>query len=86
MVQKDLLRVFLEFHSNRIIKSKHKCNFHCPCAKKEKKSQTFKFSDLKSISLVTSLNNIIARVLSGHLRGMLNEMNFSSRGIFIKGR
>ena len=51
-----------------------------------KKSQTFKISDFKPISLVTSLYKIIAKVLSGHLRKVLHETIFGSQGAFVEER
>ena len=51
-----------------------------------KKSQTFKISDFKPISLVTSLYKIIVKVLSGHLRKVLHETIFGSQGAFVEER
>ena len=51
-----------------------------------KKSQTFKISDYRPISLVTSLYKIIAKVLSGRLRKVLHETISDSQGAFVEGR
>ena len=51
-----------------------------------KKSQTFKISDYRPISLVTSLYKIIAKVLSRRLRKVLHETIFGSQGAFVEGR
>ena len=53
------------------------------CAKKRMKS---KFFDFRPISLVTSLYKIIAKVLSDHLRRVLNETISLSQGAFVEGR
>ena len=51
-----------------------------------KKIQTFKISNYRPISLVTSLYKIIAKVLSGRLRKVLHETIFGSQGAFVEGR
>ena len=51
-----------------------------------KKSQTFKISYYRPISLVTSLYKIIAKVLSGRLRKVLHETISGSQGAFVEGR
>ncbi|RVW92334.1 putative ribonuclease H protein [Vitis vinifera] len=77
------MRVFLEFHTNGIINQNTNATF---IALVPKKSQTFKISDFKPISLVTSLYKIIAKVLSGHLRKVLHETIFGSQGAFVEER
>ena len=47
---------------------------------------TSKIFDFKPISLVTSLYKIIAKVLSGRLRRLLNETIYLSQGAFVEGR
>ena len=51
-----------------------------------KKSQTLMISDYRSISLVTSLYKIMAKVLSRQLRKVLYEIIVSSQGAFVEGR
>ena len=51
-----------------------------------KKIQTFKISNYRPISLVTSLYKIIAKVLSGRLRKVFHETVFGSQGAFVEGR
>ncbi|KAL6328045.1 hypothetical protein AAG906_033313 [Vitis piasezkii] len=48
--------------------------------------EDFKISDFKPISLITSLYKIIAKVLSGRLRGVLHETIHSTQGAFVQGR
>ncbi|RVW12514.1 Transposon TX1 uncharacterized 149 kDa protein [Vitis vinifera] len=47
---------------------------------------TKKISDFRPISLITSLYKIIAKVLSGCLRGVLYENIHSTQGTFVQGR
>ena len=51
-----------------------------------KKRMTSKISDFRPISLVTSLYKIIAKVLSGRLRRVLNETMSPSQGALVEGR
>ena len=51
-----------------------------------KKSQSTKISNFRPIRLVTSLYKIVANVLSGHSRRVLNETIFLSQGAFLEGR
>ncbi|RVW29586.1 Transposon TX1 uncharacterized 149 kDa protein [Vitis vinifera] len=53
---------------------------------KEDLSTTKKISDFRPISLITSLYKIIAKVLSGRLRGVLHETIHSTQGAFVQGR
>ena len=70
------MRVFLEFHTNGIINQSTNATF---IALVPKKSQTFKISDFRPISQITSLYKIIAKVLSWRLRRVLHETIFSSQ-------
>ncbi|RVX22620.1 putative ribonuclease H protein [Vitis vinifera] len=45
-----------------------------------------KISDYRPINLITSLYNIIAKVLAGRLRGILHETIHSTQGAFVQGR
>ena len=65
--------MFEEFHSNGIINQSINATFIVIVPKK---SQSTKISYFKPISLVTSLYKIIAKVLSGRLRRVLNETIF----------
>ena len=47
---------------------------------------TKKILDFKPISLITSLYKIIAKVLSGRLRGVLHETIHSTQGVFVQGK
>nr|CAN83685.1 hypothetical protein VITISV_003813 [Vitis vinifera] len=47
---------------------------------------TKKISDFRPISLITSFYKIIAKVLSGRLRGVLHETIHSTQGAFVQGR
>ena len=51
-IKEDLMKVFLEFHTNGIINQSTNATF---IAMMPKKSQTFKISNFGPISLVTSL-------------------------------
>ncbi|RVW46854.1 Transposon TX1 uncharacterized 149 kDa protein [Vitis vinifera] len=81
--EEDLMRVFLEFHTNGVINQSTNATF---IALVPKKSQSFKISDYRPISLVTSLYKIIAKVLSRRLRKVLHETISGSQGAFIEGR
>ncbi|RVW79116.1 Transposon TX1 uncharacterized 149 kDa protein [Vitis vinifera] len=66
VIKEDLVRVFAEFHSSGIINQSTNASF---IVLLPKKSMTKKISDFRPISLITSLYKIIAKVLSGRLRG-----------------
>ncbi|KAJ9685197.1 hypothetical protein PVL29_017290 [Vitis rotundifolia] len=83
VIKEDLMRVFLEFHTNGIINQSTNATF---IAMVPKKSQTLKISNYRPISLVTSLYKIIAKVLSGRLRKVLHETISGSQGAFVEGR
>ncbi|RVX22528.1 Transposon TX1 uncharacterized 149 kDa protein [Vitis vinifera] len=83
VIKEDLMRVFFEFHTKGVINQSTNATF---IAMVPKKSQTFKISDYRPISLVTSLYKIIAKVLSGRLRKVLHETSFGSQGVFVEGR
>ena len=83
MIKEDLMRVFLEFHNNRVINQSTNATF---IALVPKKSQTFKILDFIPISLVTSFYKIIAKVLLGWLCRVLHETIFTSKGVFVEGR
>ena len=83
VIKEDLMRVFFEFHTKGVINQSTNATF---IAMVPKKSQTFKISDYRPISLVTSLYKIIAKVLSGRLRKVLHEIIFGSQGAFVERR
>ncbi|RVW97045.1 Transposon TX1 uncharacterized 149 kDa protein [Vitis vinifera] len=83
VIKEDLMRVFLEFHTNGVINQSTNATF---IALVPKKSQSVKISDYRPISLVTSLYKIIAKVLSGRLRKVLHETISDSQGAFVEGR
>ncbi|RVW35158.1 Transposon TX1 uncharacterized 149 kDa protein [Vitis vinifera] len=83
VIKEDLMRVFLEFHTNGIINKSTNATF---IAMVPKKSQTFKISNYRPISLVTSLYKIIAKVLSARLRKVLHETISGSQRAFVEGR
>ena len=83
VIKENLMRVFLEFHTNGIINQSTNATF---IALVLKKSQTFKILDFRPISLVTSLYKIIVEVLSGRLRKVLHETIFGFQGAFVEGR
>ncbi|WKA01908.1 hypothetical protein VitviT2T_020160 [Vitis vinifera] len=83
VIKEDLVRVFVEFHKNGIINQSINASF---IVLLPKKSLTKKISDFKPISLITSLSKIIAKVLSGRLRGVLHETIHSTQGAFVQGR
>ena len=83
VIKEDLMRVFLEFHTNGIINQSTNATF---IAMVPKKSQTFTISYYRPISLVTSLYKIIAKVLLGCLRKVLHETIFGFQGAFVEGR
>ncbi|KAL6334623.1 hypothetical protein AAG906_019476 [Vitis piasezkii] len=82
VIKEDLMRVFFEFHTKGVINQSTNATF---IAMVPKKSQTFKISDYRPISLVTSLYKIIAKVLSYALRKVLHETIFGSQGAFVEG-
>ncbi|RVX13545.1 Transposon TX1 uncharacterized 149 kDa protein [Vitis vinifera] len=53
---------------------------------KEDLSLSKRISDFRPISLITSLYKIIAKVLSGRLRGVLHETIHYTQGAFVQGR
>ena len=83
VIKEDLMRVFLQFHTNQIINQSTNATFITLVAKK---NQTFKISDFRPISLVTNLYKIIVKVLSRHLRIVLYETIFGSLRAFVEGR
>ncbi|RVX07847.1 Transposon TX1 uncharacterized 149 kDa protein [Vitis vinifera] len=83
VIKEDLVRVFAEFHRNRIINQSTNASF---IVLLPKKSLTKKISNFRPISLITSLYKIIAKVLSGRLRGVLHETIHSTQGAFVQGR
>ena len=83
MIRKDLVRVFAEFHKSGIINQSTNVSF---IVLLPKKCQTKKISDFKLISLIICLYKIIAKVLSGRLRGVLHETIHSTQGAFVQGR
>ena len=83
VIKEDLVRMFAEFHRSRIINQSTNAFF---IVLLPKKNSTKKISDFKPISLITSLYNIIVKVLSGHLRGVLHDTINSTQGAFIQER
>ncbi|RVW34855.1 Transposon TX1 uncharacterized 149 kDa protein [Vitis vinifera] len=83
VIKEDLVRVFAEFHRSGIINQSTNASF---IVLLPKKSLTKKISDFRPISLITSLYKIIAKVLSGRLRGILHETIHSTQGTFVQGR
>ena len=77
------MRVFAEFHRSGVINQNTNASF---IVLLPKKSMTKKISDFRPISLITSFYKIIAKVLSGRLRGVLLETIHSTQGAFVKGR
>ncbi|RVW33139.1 putative ribonuclease H protein [Vitis vinifera] len=75
--QEDLERVFAEFHNSGIINQNTNASF---IVLLPKKSQSKKISDFRPISLITCLYKVIAKVLSGRLRGVLHETIHSTQG------
>ena len=83
VIKEDLVRLFAEFHRSGIINQSTNASF---IVLLPKKSLTKDISDFRPISLITSLYKIIAKVLSGRLRGVLHETIDSSQGAFVQGR
>ncbi|RVX14383.1 Transposon TX1 uncharacterized 149 kDa protein [Vitis vinifera] len=83
VIKEDLVKVFAEFHRSGITNQSTNVSF---IVLLPKKSLTKKISDFKPISLITSLYKIIAKVLSGRLRGVLHETIHSTQGAFVQGR
>ncbi|KAJ9671271.1 hypothetical protein PVL29_027318 [Vitis rotundifolia] len=83
VIKEGLMRVFSEFHTNGVINQSTNATF---IAMVPKKSQTFKISDYRPISLVTSLYKIIAKIFSGRLRKVLHETISGFQGAFVEGR
>ncbi|RVW25182.1 Transposon TX1 uncharacterized 149 kDa protein [Vitis vinifera] len=83
VIKEDLVRVFAEFHRSGIINQSTNASF---IVLLPKKSLTKKISDFRPISLITSLYKIIAKVLSGRLRGVLHETIHYTQGAFVQGR
>ena len=83
VIKEDLVRVFAEFHRSGIINQSTNASFIVLLPKKSLKK---KISNFRPISLITSLYKIIAKVLSGRLRGVLHETIHSTQGAFVQGR
>ncbi|RVW81815.1 Transposon TX1 uncharacterized 149 kDa protein [Vitis vinifera] len=83
VIKEDIVRVFAEFHRSGVINQSTNASF---IVLLPKKSTTKKISDFRPISLITSLYKIIAKVLSGRLRGVLHETIHSTQGAFVQGR
>ncbi|RVW69473.1 Transposon TX1 uncharacterized 149 kDa protein [Vitis vinifera] len=83
VIKDDLVRVFAEFHNSGIINQNTNASF---IVLLPKKSQSKKISDFRPISLITCLYKVIAKVLLGRLRGVLQETIHSTQGAFVKGR
>ncbi|RVW76233.1 Transposon TX1 uncharacterized 149 kDa protein [Vitis vinifera] len=83
VIKEDLVRVFAEFHRSEIINQSTNASF---IVLVPKKSMSKKISDFRPISLITSLYKIIAKVLSGRLRRVLNETIHSTQDAFVQGR
>ena len=83
VIKEDLVRVFVEFHRSGIINQSTNASF---IVLLPKKSQTKKISNFRPVSLNTCLYKIIAKVLSGRLRGVLHETIHSTQGAFVQGR
>ncbi|KAJ9680073.1 hypothetical protein PVL29_019377 [Vitis rotundifolia] len=75
--------LFAEFHRSEIINQSTNASF---IVLLPKKSLTKKISDFRPISLITILYKIIAKVLSGRLRGVLHETIHSTQDAFVQGR
>ena len=80
VIKDDLVRVFAEFHNNKIINQNTNVSF---IVLLPKKSQSKKISDFRPISLITCLYKVIEKVLSGLLRGVLQETIHSTQGAFV---
>ncbi|RVW38710.1 Transposon TX1 uncharacterized 149 kDa protein [Vitis vinifera] len=83
VIKEDLVRVFAEFHRSGIINQSTNASFIVLIPKK---SLSKRISDFRPISLITSLYKIIAKVLSGRLRGVLHETIHYTQGAFVQGR
>ena len=83
VIKENLVRVFDEFHRSGIINQS--TNASC-IVLLPKKSMAKKISDYRPINLITSLYKIIAKVLTGRLRGILHEIIHSTQGAFVQGR
>ena len=83
VIKEDLVRVFAEFHRSGIINQNTNASFIVLIPKK---SLSKRISDFRPISLITSLYKIIAKVLSGRLRGVLHETIHYTQGAFVQGR
>ena len=81
MIKEDLLKVFSEFHSTGIVNQSTNSTFITLVPKKD---QPKRMKDFRPISLVTCLYKVIAKVLAGRLRGVLNETIHSTQGAFVK--
>ena len=77
------MRVFAEFQRSGVINQSTNASFIVILPKK---CQTKKTSDFRPISSITCLYKIIAKVLSGRLRGVLHETIHSTQGVFVQGR
>ena len=82
VIKEDLMRVFLEFHTNGVINQSTNATF---IAMVPKKSQTFKISNCRPISLVTSLYKIIAKVLQGVYAKFFIKQSLALKEPLLKG-
>ena len=83
VINEDLVRVFAKFDRSGIINQSTNVSF---IVLLPKKSLTKKISYFRPISLITSLYEIIAKVLSGRLRGVLHETIHFTQSVFVQGR
>ncbi|RVW91479.1 Transposon TX1 uncharacterized 149 kDa protein [Vitis vinifera] len=83
VIKEDLVRVFAEFHRSGIINQNTNASFIVLIPKK---CLSKRILDFRPISLITSLYKIIAKVLSGRLRGVLHETIHYTQGAFVQGR
>lgn len=82
VIKEVLMRVFSKFFYNGIVNACTIAYFICPIPKKEGSLRLKKF---KPISLVTSLYEILAKVLAKRLREILSNTISSSKSAFIRG-
>lgn len=82
-MKNDLLEVFNEFYEQGTINKSTNATFIVLVPKKDDVKE---FIDFRPISLVSSLNKIIAKDLSLRMINMMGELVSDAQGAFVKGR
>jgi hypothetical protein len=83
VVKKDILVVFLEFHSQRLFEKSFNATF---VSLIPKKTSVVDLKDFRPISLVGGVYKIISRVIADRFKSVLGKIISNSQNAFIGGR